>query len=99
MDDARRSSMTTMSIRINARLDESRSRKLEFLSRATDLSTSDILKQAIDVYYEQVRSRRPPSAEVLSDSGFIGCGEASPDLPDNYKVSVRGLVAAKHDHR
>jgi len=36
MDDARRSSMTTMSIRINARLDESRSRKLEFLSRAGD---------------------------------------------------------------
>ena len=71
MDDARRSSMTTMSIRINAHLDESRSRKLEFLSRATDLSTSDILKQAIDLYYEQVRSRRPPPAEVLSDSGFI----------------------------
>ncbi len=86
-------------MRINARLDESRSRKLEFLSRATDLSISDIVKQAIDVYFEQMRGRRPPPAEVLSDSGFIGCGEASPDLSESYKEAVRTLVAAKHDHR
>ena len=86
-------------MRINARLDESRSRKLEFLSRATDLSTSDIVKQAIDVYYDQVRGQRPPPAEVLSNSGFIGCGEASPDLSERYKETVRELVAAKHDHR
>ena len=86
-------------MRINARLDESRSRKLEFLSRATDLSTSDIIKQAIDVYYEQVRSRRPSAADVLNGSGFVGCGEASPDFSSSYKEAVRGLVAAKHDHR
>ena len=81
-------------MRINARLDESRSRKLEFLSRATDLSTSDIVKQAIDVYYDQVRGQRPLPAEVLSNSGFIGCGETSPDLSERYKEAVRDFVAA-----
>lgn len=86
-------------MRINARLDESRSQKLEFLSRATRLSTSDIVKQAIDVYYDQVRGRRPVPLEVLAETGFIGCGEASPDLSDRYKEDVRSLVAAKHDHR
>jgi hypothetical protein len=63
MDDARRPSMTTMttmSIRINARLDESRSRKLELISRATCLSTSDILKQAIDVYVVPSPRRQLP---------------------------------------
>ena len=79
-------------MRINARLDESRSRKLEFLSRATDLSTSDIVKQAIDVYYDQVRGQRPRPAEVLSNSGFIGCGEASSDLSERYKETVRDFV-------
>lgn len=86
-------------MRINARLDESRSQKLEFLSRATHLSTSDIVKQAIDVYYEQVRNGRPAPADVLADAGFIGCGDASPDLSGSYKEVVRSLVAAKHDHR
>jgi hypothetical protein len=86
-------------MRINARLDESRSQKLEYLARATHLSTSEIVKQALDLFYEQVRSRRPLPAEVLKASGFIGCGEASPDLSDRYKEEVKSLVAAKHDHR
>ena len=86
-------------MRINARLDASRSQKLEFLSRATHLSTSEIVKQAIDLYYEQVRSGRPRPAEVLAASGFIGCGEAPPDLSDRYKEEVRKIVAAKHGHR
>ena len=88
-----------MNMRINARLDESRSQKLEFLARATHLSTSDIIKQAIDLYYEQVRSGRLRPVEVLTASGFIGCGEASPDLSARYKEEVRKIVAARHGHR
>jgi len=86
-------------MRINARLDDSRSQKLDFLARATHLSTSEIVKQAIDLYYEQVKSARPRPAEALSASGFIGCGEASPDLSDRYKEEVLSFVTAKHDHR
>jgi hypothetical protein len=86
-------------MRINARLDESRSQKLEFLAHTTHLSTSEILKQALDLYYEQVRSRRPAPAEVLKATGFIGCGEAEPDLSERYKEEVKKRVAAKHDHR
>jgi hypothetical protein len=86
-------------MRINARLDESRSQKLEFLARMTHLSTSEIVKQALDLYYEQVRSRRPLPAEVLKASGFVGCGEASSDLSEQYKEEVKRQVAAKHGHR
>jgi predicted transcriptional regulator len=86
-------------MRINARLDDSRSQKLDFLARTTRLSTSDIVKQALDVYYEQVRSRRPAPAAVLAETGFIGCGEASPELSDNYKEEARRLAATKHGHR
>jgi len=44
-------------------------------------------------------SRHPHPAEVLTASGFIGCGEASPDLSERYKEEVRSFVEAKHDHR
>ena len=76
-------------MRINVRLDDNRSQKLDFLARATHLSTSEIVKQAIDLYYEQ----------VMSASAFIGCGEAAPDLSDRYKEEVLSFVTAKHDHR
>lgn len=85
-------------MRINARLDESRYQKLEFLVRTTHLSTSEIVKQALDLYYEQVKSRQPLPAEALKASGFIGCGEAAPDFSERYKEEVKSLVAAKHGH-
>jgi hypothetical protein len=47
------------------------------------------VKQALDLYYEQVRSRRPVPAEVLKATGFIGCGEAPPDLSERYKEDVK----------
>ncbi len=86
-------------MRINARLDDSRSQKLDFLVRATSLGISEVLKQAIDAYYEQVRTIRPRPAEILSRSGFVGCGEADPELSERYKDDLRTLMAAKHDHR
>ena len=46
-------------MRISARLDEDRSRKLSFLANATNLGKSEILKQAIDLYYQQMSADRP----------------------------------------
>lgn len=86
-------------MRINARLDESRSRKLEYLARATRQGTTEIVKQAIDVYYEQMTTRRGKPAEILAAVGFVGCGEASPDLATDYKAELRDVLAARNDPR
>ena len=86
-------------MRVSARLDEDRSRKLAFLTTSTNLGKSEILKQAIDLYYEQVSTARPRPAEILSQAGFIGCGEGAPELSERYKEDLRELVSAKHDHR
>lgn len=86
-------------MRINARLDENHARKLNYLLEATHSSTSEIIKQAIDIYYEHVRQSRPEAADILQTSGFIGCGEASPDLAENYKEALKEVLGSKHDHR
>jgi predicted transcriptional regulator len=86
-------------MRISARLDDSRSQKLDFLANATHLGTSEIVKRAIDVYYEKVRSARHRPAAILEGAGFVGCGEADPDLSGRYKKDLAELMAAKHDHR
>ena len=84
-------------MRISARLDESRSQKLELLSDSTQLSTSEIFKRAIDLYYERFRADRP--AEILRRSGFVACGEAESTLSERYREELTDLLGAKLDHR
>lgn len=86
--------------RINARLDESRAAKLEFLQRATGLPVSDIVKRGIDLFYEEVQkgARRHPF-EVMSETGFIGGAEGPADLSERYKEELREILAAKHGDR
>ena len=86
-------------MRINARLDDSRARKLAYLARATSQATTEIVKRAIDLYYEQETSTRRSAAEVLRSVGFVGSGRASPDLSTDYKSELQAILAEKHDHR
>jgi hypothetical protein len=86
-------------MRISARLDDERSRKLDFLAKATDQGTSEIVKRAIDALYEEVRTRRPRPGEVLRKTGFIGYGEADPDLSTRYKEELTESLSTKHGDR
>lgn len=86
-------------MRINARLDPDRSRKLDFLLRMTDQKISEILKSAIDLYYEQIRSARPRPAEILGATGFVGSARAGPELSTRYKERLGESLATKHDPR
>lgn len=80
-------------MRVSARLDESRSRKMELMAARTDLGTSEILKRAIDALYEQLEVARP--AEALRRSGFVASGEAAPDLSETYKDELTALLVGK----
>jgi hypothetical protein len=84
---------------INARLDENHSYKLKYLRRITGSGISDLIKQAIDVYYAQVTQTRVNSIEILQAAGFIGCGDASSELSERYKNEFTELLLRKHDYR
>lgn len=83
-------------MRISIRLDPDHARKLDLLGRATQARTSEIVKHAIDLYYEQIRKTRRPADEVLQSTGFIGCGEADENLSETYKTELGRLLEAKH---
>lgn len=84
-------------MRISARLDDSRSNKLSQLAAATNQGKSELLKRAIDLLYEQFYEGRPRPAEILAKSGFVGCGEAEPDLSERSKDVLRELLPGKHE--
>ena len=86
-------------MRINARLDEPQARELDWLKRATHAGTTEVIKNAIGLYYRELKSRRTEPGHILREVGFVGCGEAGADLSRNYKDALAQDLAAKHDHR
>jgi hypothetical protein len=85
-------------MRINARLDDVRSRKLAYLERETGWSVSRIVRTAIDTYYRALRRAKADPASALKNSGFVGCAEGPSDLSVAYKNELRSL-SVKHGHR
>lgn len=82
--------------KISARLDAERSRKLDVLMRTTHQGVSEVIKVALDLYYDHARAGRRPAGEVLRASGFIASGEGAADLSETYKDELTRSLADKH---
>ena len=83
-------------MRINARLDDEQSRKLEYLRTVTGRTVSDLIKEALEHYYAEVTAKPVRAVEVLRRTGLIGCAEGDPDLSSDYKRHLADSLAAKH---
>lgn len=85
-------------MRINARLDENHEQKLLAIQRATSLSTSEIIKQALDLLYEKTTlSDKEKNRKLLEKLAGIGHGPADGSV--NYKKYVAEYLDEKFDHR
>jgi len=82
-------------MRINARLDDSYEKKLLAIQQATALSTSEIVKQALDLLYEKTtltgRQKNQKLIEMLA-----GTAEGLEDLSVNYKEYLYQGWKEKH---
>jgi len=86
-------------MRINARLDPDHEEKLQYLARTTRRNYSDVVKEALDLYYAKARGEAESSLAVLRESGFVGVAEGPEDLAANYKAYLTEDLSAKHGHR
>jgi predicted transcriptional regulator len=86
-------------MRLNARLPEELVRKLEALERATGQSTSNVVRAALERYFDEVCGPRRSTREAILASGFVGCGEAEADLSATYKARLHEGLGRKHGHR
>jgi len=85
-------------MRINARLDDEHARKLEYLHDRTGACISDIVKDAIDLYYREMKQPASDALRVLRDAEFVGCGEAESDLSARYKEVYTEILERKRGH-
>lgn len=83
-------------MRINARLDDEDVLKLEALKQLDHHTTTEIVKEAIDVLYRQKLIHPNGSIRALLESDFVGCAEGPEDGSQSYKQDVMDYVDAKH---
>ena len=83
-------------MRINARLDDERSEKLRQLQALTRLSTSEIVKRAIDLLHRQQAGRSRDKLNALLSSDFVGCAQSRADLAGQYKRYLIRDLEEKH---
>lgn len=90
---------TLYDMRINARLDSELSPKIRFLTKATGLTVTEIVKKALVLFYEQIRGGRTDPLSALQKAGFIGCASGPQDLSRNYKKALLKTWVQKHGSR
>ena len=71
--------------RINARLPPDVARKLAYLERRTNRSTTQVLLESIEGYYAAMTEPAGSAAELLARAGFIGCASGPVDLSCVHK--------------
>jgi predicted transcriptional regulator len=86
-------------MRLNARLPEELARKLEALERATGQSTSNVVRSALERYFDEICGPGRSARDAILASGLVGCGEADADLSMTYKSTLREGFGQKHGHR
>jgi hypothetical protein len=87
-------------MRVNARLDSDRASKFNYIRHRTNQGASDIMKAAIDLYYEKLHKELPVKPlQLLRDSGLIGCAEGDSDLSVSYKQYLTEILDEKYGHR
>lgn len=85
-----------MSARISARLDDATQHKVESLQAETQKSVTELISEALDLYYQRHRH------QVLTDNQALlelaGCIDGPSDLSTNLKDEFAEVIDDKHDH-
>ncbi len=77
--------MTSLDLRINARLTDEDARRFRELQQREGLSASELLRNALREYHAARIRPRANAEALLAATGFIGAGDGPVDLSTRYK--------------
>jgi predicted transcriptional regulator len=87
-----------MSARISARLDDATQSKLETLLSETQKSVTELISEALDLYYQRHRQHAQTDNQALLE--MAGCINGPADLSTNIKDEFAEAINDKfRDHR
>ncbi len=77
---------------INANLNGETAEKIIFLQKKKALDVEDVLKNAVDVYYEQEINKHKSTYEIFAESGLIACFEGDSNLSKDAEKYLRDSI-------
>jgi len=83
---------------IQAQLTEVEAQKVFFIQEQTQQDLIEILKKAIDLYYQILQIPEKTPLQILEESGFIGCCSVESELSTSYKSVLAEELNKKYDH-
>ncbi len=86
-------------MQLNVQLTENEAAQLSYIQGQTQQTPDEIVKRAIDVYYQQFHGQNSDSLIRLKQSVFVGSFEAEENLAANSKAILHSIFQQKHDHR
>ncbi|KNZ34036.1 MAG: hypothetical protein AD742_00920 [Methylibium sp. NZG] len=81
-------------MRVNARLDEESSEQLEYLTTATGMGVSQVLRESVALYYRQARASATGAHHLLALAGKGQSGRS--DIASDVKRHLAEALATKH---
>ena len=81
--------------RLNARLPPDVARKVAYLQRRTNRSTTEVVLESIERYYAAMTEERGTAAQALEEAGFVGCSTGPADLSTSYKADLSRSISKK----
>ena len=81
-------------MRLNARLDDEVGQQVEYLTAATKQTVSQVVREAVKVYYLQKRAEQPRPMRLLAAVGRGDSGRT--DVASRYKEILAESLAAKY---
>lgn len=81
--------------RINARLPPDVARKVSYLERRRNKSTTQIVLESIEHYYLSMLEGEGLAAERLAQAGFVGCATGPRNLSTTYEAQLTASLAPK----
>ncbi len=84
-------------MRVNARFIGVAEKQVDYLAKTTGQSVSDVLRDAVDHYYKEVRGDEPRLSHFGRHVGAYRSGQA--DTSERYKDRVTDDLLAKHHAR
>jgi hypothetical protein len=88
---------------INIHLEDEQVHKLQYIQQQTQQDATAVLNrslaEAIDAYYQQIRSSHLDPLAQLQQSKFIGSFKGEPDLAANSEENFKAIMNKKYDPR
>ena len=81
-------------MRVNARLDDESREQLEYLTAATGMGVSQVLRESVSLYYRQARASAGGARHLLALAGTGSSGRS--DISSDVKRHLAQGWAAKH---